>query len=156
MKCRFRTGVRRSRVWIWTTSSPMSARTQRCSDNWKDVPQDIKDTFERLGIPQAERKSLAGVGAQYDSELVYHNVQDRGRGAGRGIHGYGERPEGRIRGHGPQIFYEAGHAAAIINSRHCTAQSGRAVRLCTCRRACRYRFRCSPISGLNAQGRGTV
>ena len=42
---------------------------------WSDVPQDIKDTFERLGIPQAEQKSLAGVGAQYDSELVYHNVR---------------------------------------------------------------------------------
>ena len=39
---------------------------------WSDVPDDIKNTFERLGIPQAERKSLAGVGAQYDSELVYH------------------------------------------------------------------------------------
>ena len=44
---------------------------------WSEVPQDIKDTFERLGIPQAERKSLAGVGAQYDSELVYHNVNKR-------------------------------------------------------------------------------
>ncbi len=42
---------------------------------WEDVPDDIKDTFERLGIPQAERTSLAGVGAQYDSELVYHNVR---------------------------------------------------------------------------------
>jgi Fe-S cluster assembly protein SufB len=45
-------------------------------NDWKDVPEDIKETFERLGIPQAERKSLAGVGAQYDSELVYHNVKD--------------------------------------------------------------------------------
>ena len=44
--------------------------------DWKNVPQDIKDTFDRLGIPQAERKSLAGVGAQYDSELVYHNVRE--------------------------------------------------------------------------------
>ena len=43
---------------------------------WSEVPKDIKDTFERLGIPQAERKSLAGVGAQYDSELVYHNVRE--------------------------------------------------------------------------------
>ncbi|MBR6295952.1 MAG: Fe-S cluster assembly protein SufB [Treponema sp.] len=43
---------------------------------WEDVPQDIKDTFEKLGIPEAERKSLAGVGAQYDSEVVYHNVKD--------------------------------------------------------------------------------
>ncbi len=43
---------------------------------WEDVPKDIKETFEKLGIPEAERKSLAGVGAQYDSELVYHNVKD--------------------------------------------------------------------------------
>ncbi len=42
---------------------------------WEDVPEDIKNTFERLGIPEAERKSLAGVGAQYDSELVYHNIR---------------------------------------------------------------------------------
>ncbi len=42
---------------------------------WSEVPQDIKNTFEQLGIPQAERKSLAGVGAQYDSELVYHNIR---------------------------------------------------------------------------------
>lgn len=43
---------------------------------WDEVPDEIKDTFERLGIPQAERESLAGVGAQYDSELVYHNVRE--------------------------------------------------------------------------------
>ncbi|MCD7716168.1 MAG: Fe-S cluster assembly protein SufB [Lachnospiraceae bacterium] len=43
--------------------------------NWEDVPEDIKKTFDLLGIPQAERESLAGVGAQYDSELVYHNVK---------------------------------------------------------------------------------
>ena len=43
---------------------------------WEEVPEDIKNTFEKLGIPQAERESLAGVGAQYDSELVYHNVKD--------------------------------------------------------------------------------
>lgn len=42
--------------------------------SWKEVPKDIKETFERLGIPEAERKSLAGVGAQYDSEVVYHNI----------------------------------------------------------------------------------
>ena len=43
---------------------------------WTEVPDDIKITFEALGIPDAERKSLAGVGAQYDSELVYHNVRE--------------------------------------------------------------------------------
>ena len=50
--------------------------SKRMAKDWNDVPDEIKDTFERLGIPQAERKSLAGVGAQYDSELVYHNVKD--------------------------------------------------------------------------------
>ncbi len=50
-------------------------KTKMTAD-WKDVPEDIKKTFERLGIPQAEREALAGVGAQYDSELVYHNVKE--------------------------------------------------------------------------------
>ena len=45
------------------------------NDTWEDVPDDIKNTFERLGIPKAEHEYLAGVGAQYDSELVYHNLQ---------------------------------------------------------------------------------
>ncbi len=43
--------------------------------SWDEVPEDIKNAFEKLGIPQAEREALAGVGAQYDSELVYHNVR---------------------------------------------------------------------------------
>ena len=44
--------------------------------SWDDVPDDIKDTFDRLGIPEAEKTSLAGVGAQYDSEVVYHSIQE--------------------------------------------------------------------------------
>ena len=51
-------------------------KNTKLADNWEEVPQEVKDTFEKLGIPQAERKSLAGVGAQYDSELVYHNVRE--------------------------------------------------------------------------------
>ncbi len=47
----------------------------KMSAKWSEVPDDIKNTFDRLGIPEAERTSLAGVGAQYDSELVYHNVR---------------------------------------------------------------------------------
>ncbi|MBZ9686223.1 Fe-S cluster assembly protein SufB [Clostridium estertheticum] len=45
-------------------------------NKWSEVPEDIKNTFERLGIPEAERKSLAGVGAQYDSEVVYHSIKE--------------------------------------------------------------------------------
>ncbi len=51
-------------------------KDNKMSADWDEVPAEIKDTFERLGIPQAERESLAGVGAQYDSELVYHNVRE--------------------------------------------------------------------------------
>lgn len=46
------------------------------SKSWDDVPDTIKNTFDRLGIPEAERKFLAGVGAQYESEMVYHKVQE--------------------------------------------------------------------------------
>jgi len=46
-------------------------------DDWDDVPDEIKDTFEKLGIPEAERKSLSGVGAQYESEIVYQNMQEQ-------------------------------------------------------------------------------
>jgi feS assembly protein sufB len=56
-------------------STYVSPRTKQAR-SWDDVPKDIKQTFERLGIPDAERKSLAGVGAQYDSEIVYHNMRD--------------------------------------------------------------------------------
>ncbi len=44
--------------------------------SWDDVPEDIKNTFDSLGIPEAEKESLAGVGAQYDSEIVYHSIKD--------------------------------------------------------------------------------
>ena len=50
--------------------------SEREEKSWDDVPDKIKATFERLGIPEAERKFLAGVGAQYDSEVVYHSVRE--------------------------------------------------------------------------------
>ncbi|MBR3328796.1 MAG: Fe-S cluster assembly protein SufB [Atopobiaceae bacterium] len=56
-------------------STYVSPKTKQAKD-WDDVPEDIKNTFERLGIPEAERESLAGVGAQYDSEIVYHNMRE--------------------------------------------------------------------------------
>lgn len=45
--------------------------------DWQSVPEEIKNTFDKLGIPKAEREYLAGVGAQYDSEVVYHSIQDK-------------------------------------------------------------------------------
>lgn len=48
----------------------------KINSKWEDVPDEIKETFDKLGIPQAERKYLAGVGAQYDSEVVYHSIKE--------------------------------------------------------------------------------
>ena len=48
----------------------------KLNKTWDDVPDEIKNTFDALGIPEAEKKSLAGVGAQYDSEIVYHSIKD--------------------------------------------------------------------------------
>jgi Fe-S cluster assembly protein SufB len=50
--------------------------TDRDERSWDDVPEYIRRTFDRLGIPEAEKKYLAGVGAQYDSEVVYHNIRE--------------------------------------------------------------------------------
>jgi Fe-S cluster assembly protein SufB len=49
---------------------------ERPQTDWDAVPQEIKNTFEKLGIPEAERKFLAGVGAQYESEVVYHSLRE--------------------------------------------------------------------------------
>jgi Fe-S cluster assembly protein SufB len=50
--------------------------TEKQANSWEDLPPDIKNTWDRLGIPEAERKFLAGVGAQYESEVVYHKLQE--------------------------------------------------------------------------------
>ena len=50
--------------------------SERAERSWDDVPEDVKKTFDRLGIPEAERKFLSGVGAQYESEVVYHQVHE--------------------------------------------------------------------------------
>lgn len=47
------------------------------STSWENVPEDIKNTFNRLGIPEAEKKALAGAGAQYDSDMVYHHLKEQ-------------------------------------------------------------------------------
>ena len=48
--------------------------TDKISNNWNQVPEEIKDTFDKLGIPEAEQKYLAGVSTQFESEVVYHNT----------------------------------------------------------------------------------
>jgi Fe-S cluster assembly protein SufB len=50
--------------------------SEKTEKNWDDVPENVKNTFEKLGIPEAEKKFLAGVGAQYESEVVYHSLRE--------------------------------------------------------------------------------
>jgi len=56
--------------------------TEKQASSWDELPDDIRGTWDKLGIPQAEKKYLAGVGAQYESEVVYHNLQESLRSQG--------------------------------------------------------------------------
>ncbi len=57
-------------IYYYVKPTELEGRT------WDDVPETIKNTFDKLGIPEAEQKYLSGVGAQYDSEMIYHSVQE--------------------------------------------------------------------------------
>jgi Fe-S cluster assembly protein SufB len=63
-------GIDFQNIYYYTKASEKQGKS------WNDVPESIRNTFERLGIPEAERKFLGGVGAQYESEVVYHNLRD--------------------------------------------------------------------------------
>jgi Fe-S cluster assembly protein SufB len=63
-------GLDMDNIYFYVKPSEGEGRT------WDEVPEDIKRTFDRLGIPEAEQKSLSGVGAQYESEMVYHRIKD--------------------------------------------------------------------------------
>ncbi len=75
--------------------------------SWDDVPENIKTTFERLGIPEAERKILAGVGAQYESEMVYHSLKEEWESQGVIF----DSIEDGLKNH-PELFRE--HFATVI------------------------------------------
>ncbi len=75
--------------------------------SWDDVPEKIKDTFERLGIPEAERKALAGVGAQFESEMVYHSLKEEWESQGVIF----DSIEDGLRNH-PELFRE--HFSTVV------------------------------------------
>jgi Fe-S cluster assembly protein SufB len=79
----------------------------RMQRSWSDVPPDIKETFERLGIPEAEQKILAGVGAQYESEMVYHSLKEEWNAKGVIF----DSIEDGLRNH-PELFRE--HFSTVI------------------------------------------
>ena len=114
--------------------------------SWDDVPSNIKNTFERLGIPEAEQKLLAGVGAQYESEMVYHSLKEEW--ASKGV--IFDSIEDGLKNH-PELFRE--HFATVIPScgqqvlRRSTRRSGLGDRSSTCRRGLSSRRRYRRTSG---------
>ena len=80
---------------------------ERMERSWDDVPENIKDTFDRLGIPEAERDILAGVGAQYESEMVYHSLKEEWEAQGVIF----DSIEDGLRNH-PELFRE--HFATVV------------------------------------------
>ena len=80
---------------------------ERMERSWDDVPANIKETFDRLGIPEAEREILAGVGAQYESEMVYHSLKKEWEAQGVIF----DSIEDGLRNH-PELFRE--HFATVV------------------------------------------
>ena len=119
--------------------------TDHQGKTWDDVPQEIKDTFDKLGIPEAEKKFLAGVKAQFESEVVYGSLQGRPGQAGRDLH---RHRHGRSRA--------SGSAARVLRHDHSArrqqvrrAQLGRLVGWFVhlrAARASRSNSRCRPTS----------
>ena len=97
--------------------------TDRQGRTWDEVPQEIKDTFDKLGIPEAEKKFLAGVKAQFESEVVYGSLEGRTGRSGRYLHRHGHGGA-RTPGSGARVFLD-GHSAP--RQQICSAQFGRLV-----------------------------
>ena len=97
-RARCRPGAATSARSTSRTSTTTSSRPRSRPTRWEDLPADILDTWDKLGIPEAEKKYLAGVGAQYESEVVYHKLQAdlEAKGVHLPRHGLGAA---RARGH---------------------------------------------------------
>ena len=121
---------------------------------WEDVPEDIKDTFDRLGIPQAEQSSLAGVGAQYDSEVVYHNVRKEVEEQGV-IY---TDMESALNGPYAEMVHEHFMKLVLlptINLLHCMAQCVRRF-LCLCTEGSQCGYSAAILLPLKCEGRRPV
>ena len=119
--------------------------SERAERSWDDVPEDVKKTFDRLGIPEAERKFLSGVGAQYESEVVYHQINESLEKQGvifLDMDSALRDHEELVREYFATIIPPNDNKLAALNS-----SCGRGDRSCTCRRACTSRCRCRPTSG---------
>ena len=124
-----------------TTSSPPTIR----STSGTSCPTQIKETYEKLGIPEAERKYLAGVTAQYESEVVYHRNREDLEAPGRHLHRHGHRAA-RVPRAGASSTSARSSRRTTTSSPRSTRRCGRVARSSTCRRASTSRCRCRPTS----------
>ena len=106
--------------------------SERAENSWDDVPDDIKNTFDKLGIPEAERNFLAGVGAQYESEVVYHQVRKDLEEQGVQFLDM-DTGAARARGRRPRALRDRSSRPTTTCSPRSTPPSGRAARSSTCR-----------------------
>ena len=127
--------------------------SERAERSWDDVPEDVKKTFDRLGIPEAERKFLSGVGAQYESEVVYHQVHEDLEKQGV-IFTDMDTGAARARGPRPRVLRDDHPARTTTSSRRSTPPSGRAARSCTCRQGVHVEMPLQAYFRINTESMG--
>ena len=119
--------------------------TEKQATSWEDLPEDIKNTYDRLGIPEAEKQRLvAGVAAQYESEVVYHQIREDLEQQGVIF----KDTDTALREH-PELFRSTtapSSRQATTSSPRSTLPCGRAARSSTSHRACTSRSRCRRTS----------
>ena len=120
--------------------------SEKQAATWDDLPEDIKNTYDKLGIPEAEKQRLvSGVAAQYESEVVYHSIREDLEEQGVLF----LDTDTALREQ-PELFRNTSapsSRSATTSSPRSTPRCGRAARSSTCRRACTSTSRCRPTSG---------
>ena len=122
------------------------AAPEKQAASWDDLPADIRSTYDRLGIPEAEKQRLiGGVAAQYESEVVYHKIREDLEEKGVIF----DDTDTALKQH-PDLFREYFATIIPVGDNKFAAlnnAAGGAARSSTCRRACTRRSRCRPTSG---------
>ena len=130
------------------------ASEERDEDSWDDVPQYIRDTYDKLGIPEAEKNGLlAGVGAQYDSEVVYHSIREDLEKLGVLFMSTDQAPAG-ARGPLPANTSPPSSPPTTTSSPHSTPPSGPAAPSSGSPRASRSTSPCRPTFRINSEDMG--
>ena len=121
--------------------------TEKQAATWDDLPADIKNTYDKLGIPEAEKQRLvSGVAAQYESEVVYHQIREDLEEQGVHLPRHRHRAA-RARGPVPRVLRLRRSRSVTTSSPRSTPRSGRVARSSTCPRASTSTSRCRPTSG---------